>query len=657
MNTKQVLTALVALAAILAAADAASTNMRKVGKVSLFFAPSLSPRCIWFCGHLSEDPSHSFCFADLNHTLPYHRRRPCEQLNKGCAFGTDFKNGEKIIRPRPQELMSVSDVPANYFWGNVNGTNFLTETRNQHIPVYCGSCWAMGTTSSLSDRIKIAQKGGYPEVILSPQVMVNCRYGGSCEGGDPYEAYESIAEYGIPDETCQNYEAVDGECHPYGICETCDPGAPPKPFLPGTCTPVKNYTSWTIDSYGHVHTGPNKDVKGNLLSKQDKLKMEILSGGPISCGIHVTDKFEAYSGGIFSQFNVFNIPNHILAIVGWGVDSADGTEFWIGRNSWGTYWGEKGFFRIEMYKDNLGIENSCSWATPTVMKKVETAPAEEEEVVRGKYHNYDQPCLKKDAEKTSVVKSALPHTYMKDVPTEYDIRNLNGVNYATIDRNQHIPQYCGSCWTHGTSSALSDRIALMRNGAWPEIDLAPQVLVNCVHGGQSNGCSGGSPTAAYEWIYNNGLPDETCQNYQAKDNTCIDINICRNCDPSKGCWAMDNSTYVTYHISEYGQVQGEEQMMAEIAARGPIACGLCVTPDFETYKGGIFNDTTGCKEQDHEISIAGYGQDADGTKYWIGRNSWGTYWGENGWFRIIRGVDNLGVEDACDWAVPTPLGF
>ena len=36
----------------------------------------------------------------------------------------------------------------------------------------------------------------------------------------------------------------------------------------------------------------------------------------------------------------------------------------------------------------------------------------------------------------------------------------------------------------------------------------------------------------------------------------------------------------------------------------------------------------------------------------IGRNSWGTYWGEGGWFRIVRGTDNLGVEDACDWAVP-----
>ena len=77
----------------------------------------------------------------------------------------------------------------------------------------------------------------------------------------------------------------------------------------------------------------------------------------------------------------------------------------------------------------------------------------------------------------SVIKSPQPHTYLTkaDLPKEYDIRNLDGVSYASIDRNQHIPQYCGSCWAQGTSSALSDRIALLTDNLFPEVDLAPQV--------------------------------------------------------------------------------------------------------------------------------------------------------------------------------------
>jgi cathepsin X len=43
-----------------------------------------------------------------------------------------------------------------------------------------------------------------------------------------------------------------------------------------------------------------------------------------------------------------------------------------------------------------------------------------------------------------------------------------------------------------------------------------------------------------------------------------------------------------------------------------------------------------------------------GTAYWIGRNSWGSFWGEGGWFKIIRGAKNydLGIETDCVWGVP-----
>jgi len=78
--------------------------------------------------------------------------------------------------------------------------------------------------------------------------------------------------------------------------------------------------------------------------------------GPVGCVIRVTQPFEDYKGGIFKDDGSVPIGGHELALVGFGVEYETGTPYWIGRNSWGTYWGEEGFFRIEMGKNALGIE-------------------------------------------------------------------------------------------------------------------------------------------------------------------------------------------------------------------------------------------------------------------------------------------------------------
>ena len=172
-----------------------------------------------------------------------------------------------------------------------------------------------------------------------------------------------------------------------------------------------------------------------------------------------------------------------------------------------------------------------------------------------------------------------------------------------------------------------------------------------------NGCHGGDPITVYQYIHENGIPEETCQLYAAEGHdtgrTCNAIDVCMDCAPgSSTCTAVDDSVYYSYGVDEYGLVNGTDAMINELQ-RGPIACTVAVTDDFENYDGGIFEDTTGDTSMDHSISLVGYGTDENGVDYWIGRNSWGTYWGEGGFFQIVRGTNNLGIEANCQYAVPS----
>lgn len=92
-------------------------------------------------------------------------------------------------------------------------------------------------------------------------------------------------------------------------------------------------------------------------------------------------------------------------------------------------------------------------------------------------------------------------------------------------------------------------------------------------------------------------------------------------------------------------------MMQEIYQRGPIACD-CATPEtLEEYTGGIYEDLTGDQKITHDVSVVGFGEE-NGVKYWVVRNSWGANWGESGFFRVVRGKNNIAIEKNCMWAVP-----
>lgn len=69
----------------------------------------------------------------------------------------------------------ITDViPENFTWSNVDGVNYLTKIWNQHIPQYCGSCWAFAATNVLNDRIKIAREAAWPDIELSQQILLSC---------------------------------------------------------------------------------------------------------------------------------------------------------------------------------------------------------------------------------------------------------------------------------------------------------------------------------------------------------------------------------------------------------------------------------------------------------------------------------------------------
>jgi C1A family cysteine protease len=210
------------------------------------------------------------------------------------------------------------DLPSSFDWRDFGG---LPPVRNQGG---CGSCWAFATVGPLECNIKI--KDGIT-VDLSEQYLVSCNTNDwGCSGGWWAHAYHQWKK-----DACYDIGAVPEWDFPYRARDlACD--------CPYTHT-------YLIDSW--LYIGSSSGVPGI-----DAMKQAIMEHGPISVAVVANSAMQAYDGGVFNQ-SASGIINHGVVLVGWDDNQGD-SGIWIMRNSWGSWWGENGYMRIEYGCSKIG---------------------------------------------------------------------------------------------------------------------------------------------------------------------------------------------------------------------------------------------------------------------------------------------------------------
>jgi hypothetical protein len=209
--------------------------------------------------------------------------------------------------------------------------------------------------------------------------------------------------------------------------------------------------------------------------------------------------------------------------------------------------------------------------------------------------------------------SAAPQSTTSEDIVEVDWRSKGAV---TPVKNQG---QCGSDWAFSATGALEGWNAITTGKL---VSLSEQQLVDCAGSEGAQGCNGGHPGQGLKYAEKDGTCSEQSYPYTARDGTC-----------KKSCTPVVKPTK-TIHLS------GEHVLATRVKERGPVSVRL--NGDWmKYYHSGIFSGPC-ATHLNHSALIVGFGT-AGSTAYWLVKNSWGTSWGENGYFRIIRGKNECGI--------------
>ncbi len=214
--------------------------------------------------------------------------------------------------------------------------------------------------------------------------------------------------------------------------------------------------------------------------------------------------------------------------------------------------------------------------------------------------------------------SSVPLATVEGAPATLDWRNLNGISYVSPVKNQGS---CGSCWAFAVTAGLESQAMIGTNGT--QVDLSEQILVSCSGAGS---CSGGYTSSASNYIRDYGLPAESCFVYTATNNSCS--NACADWQAGQATLYSIKGWHTATTLSYPDRVQGIKNALYTY---GPVIASFYVYNDFYSYRSGVYSYTTGSYVGAHAVLIVGYD---DTLQAFIVKNSWGTGWGEAGYFMI-----------------------
>jgi len=224
-------------------------------------------------------------------------------------------------------------------------------------------------------------------------------------------------------------------------------------------------------------------------------------------------------------------------------------------------------------------------------------------------------------------------------------------------------QSCGSCWAESAVGNMESMWYLANKETMSSpVSLSTEQIIEC--DAHDNACYGGYPKGAYTYaIEHGGLASMADYKYRVDGHTICLANQTFNATCGDGTCEdppLTNSCDLTCSDSKHQPVakfdswvalpNDEDHIAAYLAQHGPVSVGIDATggalgiffPWLQFYKRGIANPRRCTTTIDHAVLLVGYGTDA-GQMYWIVKNSWGTKWGESGYFRLVRGQGRCGV--------------